>query len=181
MKGKKTQWPTTQSRGGSDKSSDNATDTEEESWKNGYRDLPLITLGVRSEERRVGLTYEAREFNLIEKKASQEKAKYLKYKSLNKASKKKSPVILELSEIDSSSSEEENSSDEEEEHSMTYDSELGGNDKSSNNATDTEEESWKSGCRDLNIIDKLNNSKFNIKEHKLSSNNLDTALNDAHL
>ena len=52
-------------------------------------------------------------------KASLEKAKYLKYKSLDKASKKKSPVILELSESDSSSSEEEDSSSEEE-HSMTY-------------------------------------------------------------
>ena len=39
----------------------------------------------------------SREFNLIEKKSSLEKAKYLKYKSLNKASKKNSPVILELS------------------------------------------------------------------------------------
>ena len=48
-----------------------------------------------------------REFNLIEKKASLEKAKYLKYNSLNKSSsKKKTPVILELSESDSSSSEE---------------------------------------------------------------------------
>ena len=65
----------------------------------------------------------AREFNLIEKKASLEKAKYLKYKSLNKASKKKTPVILKLSESDSSSSEEEDSSSEEE-HSMTYNSEL---------------------------------------------------------
>ena len=38
----------------------------------------------------------SREFNLLEKKASQEKAKYLKYKSFNKASsKKKTPVILE--------------------------------------------------------------------------------------
>ena len=67
----------------------------------------------------------SRGFNLIEKKASLEKAKYLKYKSLNKASKKKSPVILELSESDSSSSEEEDSSSDEE-HSMTYDSESGG-------------------------------------------------------
>ena len=50
------------------------------------------------------------EFNLIENKGSLEKAKYLKYKSLNKASKKKSPVILELSESDSPSSEEEDSS-----------------------------------------------------------------------
>ena len=64
---------------------------------------------------------------------------------------------------------------------MTYDSESGEGDKSSDNATDTEEESWKSSFRDLNIIDNLNNSKSNIKEHRLSSNNLDTALNNAHL
>ena len=83
----------------------------------------------------------SREFNIIEKKASQEKAKYIKYKSLNKASsKKKTPVILEDSESNSSSSKEKNSSDEREEHSMTYDSESGGSDKSSDNATDTEEE-----------------------------------------
>ena len=36
-------------------------------------------------------------------------------------------------------------------------------------------------CRELNIIDNLNNSKTDIKEHKLSSYNLDIALNDAHL
>ena len=64
---------------------------------------------------------------------------------------------------------------------MTYDSESEGSDKSSNNATDTEEEAWKNGCRDLIIIDKLTNSTSNIKEHKLSSNNLDTELHDAHL
>ena len=58
----------------------------------------------------------SREINLLENKASQEKAKYLKYDSLNKASpKKKTPVILEDSESDYSSSEEENSSDEGEE------------------------------------------------------------------
>ena len=44
-----------------------------------------------------------------------------------------------------------------------------------------EEEARKNGCRDLIIIDKLTNSTSNIKEHKLSSNNLDTALNDAQL
>ena len=44
-----------------------------------------------------------------------------------------------------------------------------------------EEEAWKSGCRDLIIIDNLTNSTSKIKEHKLSSNNLDTALNDSHL
>ena len=44
----------------------------------------------------------AREINLLEKKSSQEKEKYLKYKSLNKASsKKKTPVILEDSESNS--------------------------------------------------------------------------------
>ena len=38
----------------------------------------------------------SREVNLLEKKSSQQKAKYLKYKSLNKAaSKKKTLVILE--------------------------------------------------------------------------------------
>ena len=96
-------------------------------------------------------------------KASQQKAKYLKYKSLNKASsKKKTPVILEDSESHSSSSSEEENSSSEEEHSMTYDSELGESDKSSYNATDTEEEDWKSGCRDLIIIDNLTNSTSNI-------------------
>ena len=64
---------------------------------------------------------------------------------------------------------------------MTYDSELGGSDKSSDNANKTEEETWKNGCRDLIINDKLTNSTPNIKEQKLSSNNLDTALHYAHL
>ena len=64
---------------------------------------------------------------------------------------------------------------------MTYNSESGESDKSSNKATNTEEEALKNGCRDLIIIDKLNNSTSNIKEHKLSSNNLDKALQDAHL
>ena len=80
----------------------------------------------------------AREFNIIKKKSSFEKEKYLKYKSLNKASKKKTPVILELSESDSSSSKEEDSSSKEE-NSMNYDSESGGSEKSSDDS-DTEEE-----------------------------------------
>ena len=60
-------------------------------------------------------------------------------------------------------------------------SESGESDKSSDNATNTEEEAWNNGCRDLIIIDKLTNRTSNIKEHKLSSNNLDAALHDAHL
>ena len=56
----------------------------------------------------------SREVNLLEKQASHQRAKYLKYKKLNKAfSKKKPRVILEESDRNSSSSsEEENSSDE---------------------------------------------------------------------
>ena len=97
-------------------------------------------------------------------------------------SKKNTPVILDYFESDSSSSsEEENPSDEGEENSITYKSESGGSDRIINNATDTEEEPWNNGCRDLIIIDKLNNSTSNIKEHKLSYNNLDKALHDAHL
>ena len=64
---------------------------------------------------------------------------------------------------------------------MTYNLESGGSEKSSDNSTDTEEEAWKNGCRDLIITNKLTNSTSNIKEHKLSSNHLDTALNDAQL
>ena len=62
---------------------------------------------------------------------------------------------------------------------MTYDSDSGGSGKS--NDSDTDEEARKNGCRELIIIDNLNNSKSDIKEHKLSSNNLDTELNYAHL
>ena len=64
---------------------------------------------------------------------------------------------------------------------MTYDSESEGSDKSSNSATDTKEEAWNNGCRHGFVINKLNNSKSNIKEQKLSSNNLDKELHDAHL
>ena len=65
----------------------------------------------------------SREVNLLEKQASHQRAKYLKYKNLNKVfSKKNTRVILEDSESDSSSSsEEENSSDEGEKNSITYD------------------------------------------------------------
>ena len=64
---------------------------------------------------------------------------------------------------------------------MTYDSESGGSDKSSDNETDTEEEAWNNSCSNLILIDRLTNSTSNIKEQKLSSNHLDTALHDAHL
>ena len=127
--------------------------------------------------------------NLLEKEFTHQRDKYLKYKKLNKAfakkrTRKENTVVLDdTSDRDlSSSSEEENSPDEGGENSMTYDSESGGSDKSSNSATNTEEESWYSGCRDGFIIDKLNNNgKSKIKEHKLSYNNLDKALHEAHL
>ena len=81
----------------------------------------------------------------------------------------------------SSSSEGDNSPAEGEKNSIAYDSESGNSDKSSNSATDTKEEAWNNGCRDGFVIDKLSNSKSNIKEHKLSSNSLDKSLHDVHL
>ena len=74
------------------------------------------------------------------------------------------PVILEDSESDSSSSKEENSSDEGEENSTTYHSESGESDKISNNATDTEEEAWNNGCRELFVINKLNNIHLTLNK-----------------
>ena len=67
----------------------------------------------------------SREVNLLEKQAYHQRAKYLKYKNLNKLfSRKNTRVILEdPSERNSSSSSEEgNSSDEGEKKSITYDS-----------------------------------------------------------
>ena len=64
---------------------------------------------------------------------------------------------------------------------MAYNSYSVNSGESSNSATSTKEEARKNGCRDGFVIDKLNNSKSNIKELKLISNNLDKALHDAHL
>ena len=64
---------------------------------------------------------------------------------------------------------------------MIYKSNSGNSDESSNIATDTKEEARNNGCRDEFFINKLNNSKSNIKEHKLSSDNLDKALHNTHL
>ena len=64
---------------------------------------------------------------------------------------------------------------------MDYDSKPGNSEKTSNSATNTKEEAWNNGCKDGFVIDKLNNIKCNIKEHKLSSNNLDKASHDSHL
>ena len=98
----------------------------------------------------------SRELNILEKEASHQRAKYLKYRKLNKAfSKKKTRVILDdPSESNSSSSSEaDNSPDEGEKISIAYDLASGNSDESSNIATDTEEEVWNNGCRDEFIID----------------------------
>ena len=81
----------------------------------------------------------------------------------------------------SSSSEGDNSPDEGDKISISYNSESGNSDEISNSATDTEEEAWNNGCRYGFGINTLNNSKYNIKEHRLSSKFLDKALHDAHL
>ena len=88
----------------------------------------------------------SREVNLLGKKAAHQRAKYLKYKKLNKAfakkkTRKEETVILDDTlDIDSSSIiEDQNSRDEDEEASITYDSELADNDKSSNSSINSEE------------------------------------------
>ena len=54
--------------------------------------------------------------------------------------------------------------------------------KVSASPTAARKKTWLDGCRDAFIIDKLKpNSKSKIKEHKISYNNLDKALHDAHL
>ena len=67
----------------------------------------------------------------MEKEASQQREKYLKYKNLNKAfSKKKTRVILDdpLESDSYSSREDDNYPDEGEENYMAYDSESGNSD-----------------------------------------------------
>ena len=79
----------------------------------------------------------------MEKEASHQRAKYLKYKNLNTdLSKKKTRVILDypLESDYSSISEDNNYSDEGEKNCIAYDSESGNSDESSNIATDNEEE-----------------------------------------
>ena len=85
----------------------------------------------------------SREVNLLEKEAAHQRAKYLKYKKLNKYfAKKKTRVILyDTSDRDSSSSSEaHNSRDEDEKTSIAYDSESGNDDESSNSSIESEEE-----------------------------------------
>ena len=127
--------------------------------------------------------------NLLEREATNQRAKDLKYKKLNKAfAKKNTPkeqtVILDdtLDRNSSSISDAYNSCDEDEKHSIAYDSEFPDDDKNSNSYIVSKENIWLNGCRDAFIIDKLKpNSKSNIKEHTLSSNSLDKSLHDSHL
>ena len=66
--------------------------------------------------------------------------------------------------------------------SIVYNSESADNDESIKNCISSRENNWLNGCRYALIIDKLKpNSKSKIKEHTLSSNNLDKELNYAHL
>ena len=82
-----------------------------------------------------------REVNLLEKEASHQRAKYLKYKKLNKAfAKKKTRVVLDdPSDSDSySSSESQNFQNEDEKTSIAYDSESGNNNEINNSSTNTD-------------------------------------------
>ena len=89
----------------------------------------------------------SKKVNILEKEAAHQRAKYLKYKKLNKAFAKKNTckeetVILDdtLDSNSYSSSEAHNSCDEEKKTSIAYDSESGNNDKSSNNSINSEED-----------------------------------------
>ena len=129
------------------------------------------------------------EVNILEKEDTHQKSKHLKYKNLNKDfSKKKTRkedtgIIDDTSDsVSSSNSEAQKSRGEDKEASIAYDSESGNDDENSNNFIGREENNWNNGWRNGLIINKLkNNSKSNTKEHTLSSNNLDKAINDAHL
>ena len=85
--------------------------------------------------------------NLLEKEDSHQRAKYLKYKKLNKALAKKKTrkedtvIIDDTSDSDScSSSEAHNSRDKEEKTSIAYDSELGNDKEIRNSSIDSEED-----------------------------------------
>ena len=97
---------------------------------------------------------------------------------------KEETVVLDdtLDRYSSYISESDNPLDEYGKTSISYNSDYANNDKSSSSSISSEEKNWLDGCRDTFIIDKLKpNIKSNIKEHKLSSNNLGRALHDAHL
>ena len=102
---------------------------------------------------------------------------------MKNTSKEYTVILYDTSDINSSSvSEADNSPDKYEKTSIAYDSESADNDESSGISVGSEDNIWLGGCRDSFIIDKLKpNSKSKIKEHKISANNLDKALHDAHI
>ena len=130
-----------------------------------------------------------KELNVLEKEASHQRAKYLKYKNRNKDfAEKKTPkeenIIIDdtLDSKSSSISEADNYPDKDEKNSIAYNSESADNEKSSNISIGSEENIWLNGCRYVFIINKLKlNIKSKIKEHTRSYNNLDKALHDAQL
>ena len=125
----------------------------------------------------------------MEREATHQRSKYLNYKKLNKSfANKKTPkedtVILDdtLDRDSSSSSEDYNFPDEYLKTSITYDPDYADDDKNSKSSICRRETNGLNGCRYAFIIHKLkNNGKSKIKEHTLSSNNLDESLHDAHL
>ena len=66
--------------------------------------------------------------------------------------------------------------------SISYDSDSVDNGEISSISTSSEDNNLLGGCRDTFIIDKSKtNSKSELKEHKLGSNNLYAALHNAYL
>ena len=95
---------------------------------------------------------------------------------VKKKTHKEETIIIDnpLDIYSSSSSEADNSPAEYEKTSIAYDSESADDEKISNSSIGREEKNCLNGCRNAFIIHKLKpNIKSKIKEHKLSSNNLD--------
>ena len=91
---------------------------------------------------------------------------------------KEDTVVLDDSSVRNSSSRNKSnhSSKETGKTSIFYDSDSAYDDKISTSSISIEDDIWLDGCRDAFIIDKLKtNSKSNLKQHTLGSNNLDIA------
>ena len=114
-----------------------------------------------------------------------------KYENLNKAftksktSKEETVNIAYSSDSNSSSISESNSfspQNGKKKISITYDSDSTDDGKISSSSTRINNSNWIDGCRDDFIIDKLTtNSKYKLREQKLSFNNLDAELQDFYL
>ena len=129
-----------------------------------------------------------KKLNLLQAKAAHQKSKYEKlnkYFTKSKTSKEEMVNIADSSDRKSSSRSESNNfypKTGKKKSSITYDSDSDDDGEISSSSTSSKDSNWIDSFRDTFIRDKsTTNSKSKLKEHKLSSNNLDTALQDSYL